>query len=169
MLVLTESQNLFWFWSGSLCCGTPGGSSVPPPVASVPETECEVSDFLLSAAHFCLVRSHKQTWNDLLWAAVLHTKMNWTTPESVRHANSPLSALILSRISFLSARSALSAVSSWAICNFSCCSWSFHFCCWETSKALPTVNQIFILMLDCSTLKHYWYNQIRVKVCCFAP
>lgn len=48
----------------------------------------------------------------------------------------PLSALILSRISFLSVRSALRAISSWAIWSLSCCSFVFHFCSWLTSKAL---------------------------------
>ena len=52
----------------------------------------------------------------------------------------PLSALILSRISFLSTRSAFSAISSCTICNFSCCSLICHFCCWDTSKALKHTN-----------------------------
>lgn len=61
-----------------------------------------------------------------------------------RKAGEPLSALILSRISFLSTRSAFSAVSSWTICNFSCCSWICHFCCWDTSKALETHKTLAI-------------------------
>lgn len=60
----------------------------------------------------------------------------------------PCSALILSRISFLSTRSAFRAVSSWAICTLSCCSWICHFCSRDTSKALKgvmvrQVNQTF--------------------------
>lgn len=48
----------------------------------------------------------------------------------------PCSALILSRISFLSTRSACNALSSWEICTLNCCSWICHFCSRDTSKAL---------------------------------
>lgn len=48
----------------------------------------------------------------------------------------PLSVFSLSRISALSVRSDFKAVSSCAICTFSCCSFTFHCSSWAAPKAL---------------------------------
>ena len=64
----------------------------------------------------------------------------WDKSVVVLHV--PLSVLTLSRISVLSARSDFKAVSSWAICTLSCCSFSFHCSSWAALKALQNTHDM---------------------------